>query len=349
MAKGIPVVKWNSEDAKNDVTMVLSARMGGPPMPQPSGERARSEFKRGITEPEFVGALKKCHPWQEIMKDEDLYIAIRKEYINIYYQGCSIFKISYKKGPLVFETHYKYLVHPNMNHPLISWEGESPAVEDRVSEIFINKFDLGLLKKSSCAYAEPEKVGVHSILKSNKNVVDVEIALSHESENETDDEEQNPKGKQVADRIDFAAIQRKDGKPCIVFFEAKCFENGELRSQKLEPAVIKQIEKYETFIEKYRPDLEESYRTVCRNIVDLVPPDRYDPLVKEVADSPEQLTVDPHVRLVVFGYDADQNDGKVWNKHKEKLLDHFKNRLLLKGSPREFTVGISEMNLKVVP
>ena len=38
-------------------------------------------------------------------------------------------------------------------------------------------------------------------------------------------------GRRVADRIDFAAIQEKDGIPIIVFFEAKRFVNKKLRSK----------------------------------------------------------------------------------------------------------------------
>ena len=303
-------------------------------------------FNRGISDVRFLDALKNWEHWKEIISDEDLYVAIRKEYINIYYLGCSIFKISYQEGRLVFETHYKYLVHPNMKHPLISWDGGSPAVLHRVGEILIHEFDLSLLKKSSCWYAEDEKVGVHRILKSNHNVVDVEIALSPNSDVETDIEDQSPKGKRVADRIDFAAIQTKDGKPCIVFFEAKRFHNGELQSQKFEPAVIKQIGKYEAFIEEYRPDLEESYRKVCKNLVDLVPPNRYDPLVKEVAESPEKVMVDSQVRLVIFDFSADQDGGEDWKKHKEVLKNHFKSRLLMKGNPRGFSGGISNPRLK---
>ena len=306
-------------------------------------------FDRGITNPTFVDALKKWPRWKDIISDKDLFVGIRKKYINIYYQGCSLFKISYKEPQLILETHYKYLVHPNVKNPYVSWNGESPVLEGRENEILIHEFKLDLLKKSSCWYAEDEKVGVHSILKSNKNVVDVEVALSPKSDVETDDEDQNTKGKRVADRIDFAAIQTKGGKPCIVFFEAKRFHNGELRSQKFEPAVIKQIEKYEAFIEKYRPDLEQSYRTVCKNIVDLVPLDRYDPLVKEVADSPEQLIVDSDVRLVVFDYSDDEEKGKDWKEHEKILRDHFKSYLLMKGSPRGFTRGISDKNSKVAP
>ena len=303
-------------------------------------------FDRGISD-KFEGALKSWKHWKEIISDEDLFVAIRKEYINVYFQGCSLLKISFKEGRLVSESHYKYLVRPSVKNPYVIWSDEGPAVEDRVNEMLIDKFDLDSLKKSSSWYAEAEKEGVHSILKSNRNVVDVEVALSQKSDGETDSEDQTTKGRRVADRIDFAAIQRNDGKPCIVFFEAKRFDNGELRSWKPEPRVFEQIRKYETFIKKYRPDLEESYRKVCKNLVDLVPPNRYDPLVKEVADRPEQLTVDSEVRLVVFGYSRDEDKGEVWKEHKKILHEHFKDRLLMKGNPHGFTHGISKYSLKV--
>ncbi len=88
----------------------------------------------------------------------DLFIGIRKEYINIYFQGCSLFKISYKEE-LLFETHYKYLVRPKLKNPYVSWVDDRPA-RDRVNEILIDSFDLDSLKKSSSWYAEAEKEGV---------------------------------------------------------------------------------------------------------------------------------------------------------------------------------------------
>ena len=298
-------------------------------------------FDRGISNEKFVDALKKWPRWKDIISDKDLFVGIRKEYINIYYQGCSLFKISYKEPQLILETHYKYLVHPNVKKPLVSWEGEHPAVKDRVDEILIHEFKLDLLKKSSSSYAEAEKVGVHNILKSNGNVVDVEVALSPKSDDEIEDEDQNIKGKRVADRIDFAAIQRKDGEARIVFFEAKRFNNGELRSQIFKPAVIEQVKRYEAFIKEYRENIEESYRKVCNNLFELAP-ERIDDLVKEVAGGSMQLAVDPDVRLVIFDYTAAQDDGKDWKKHKEILEEHFKSRLLMKGKPRGFTQGISK-------
>ncbi len=296
-------------------------------------------FKRGISG-SFVKALKGWNHWEEIIKDPDLFVAIRDKYINIYFQGCSLFKISYKEH-LVLETHYKYLIRPSAKHPYVSWVGDSPAIEDLVNEIFVEALDVQALKKSSGWYAQREKTGLHKILKCNGNVIDVEVALSPESEDEADTAESGVEGRRAADRIDFAAIQKRDGKPCIVFFEAKRFENKELRSQTHEPRVIEQAERYKDFIDKHLPDFERSYGRVCKSLVDLGLP-RVDPLVVEVAHNPEYLDVDPDIRLVVFDFDQDQRVGKKWKEHREALEKYFGDRLLLKGSPSEFTAGISK-------
>jgi hypothetical protein len=303
-------------------------------------------FDRGIKNGKFVDALKKWEHWEKIISDEELFVAIRKEYINIYFQGCSLFKVSYKEG-LVLETHYKYLISPEMKNPYVSWVGNSPPVKDLANQILIDTFDIGSIEKSACPYAKPEKVGLHKILRCNRNVIDLEIALSPESDDEADIAEKSAEGTPAAARVDFAAIQRRqDGKPCIVFFEAKRFDNGELRSETPNPAVIEQTERYREFIEKDLPDIKTSYGIVCKNLVDLGLK-RIDPLVVEVAGNPGQLEVVPDVRLVVFDFDQDQKEGRVWKKHKAKLHDYFKDRLLLKGSPDEFTSGISNYSPKV--
>jgi hypothetical protein len=302
-------------------------------------------FKRGISD-EFVQALRNWPHWGRIVKEGQLFIAVRDKSINIYFQGCSLFKVSYYKEKLVVETHYKYLVRPDLKKPYVRWDGENPLVGDLADKILMDKFDVGSLKRSSRWYAAPEKAGLHRILMSNSNIVDVEVALSHESAGEEGGADPLTKGKRVADRIDFAAIQKRDGRPCVVFFEAKRFDNGELRSQIHKPPVIEQTEKYKDFIEKHLPDFKKSYGTVCSNLVELGL-NRIHPIVLEVARKPEQLEVVPDVRLVVYDFDQDQNDGKVWKEHKAILHNHFRDRLLLKGSPTEFTSGISEWDSKV--
>ncbi len=63
--------------------------------------------------------------------------------------------------------------------------------------------------------------------------------------------------------------------------------------------------------------------------------------MKRIVNSPEKLVVDETPRLIVFGFDEDQKNGKNWKPHREKLRDAIGNRLLLRGSSKEFRKGIS--------
>jgi hypothetical protein len=300
-------------------------------------------FKRGISE-EFASELLDMWQWKKISEDKDLFFAIRHEYINVYYQGCSIFKIYYEKNQPRIATHYKYLIHPRMKAPYISWNGETNSIKARSDEVFIDNFDIDLLKTASSYYAGAEKKGVHSILKSNKNIIDVEIALSRNAEEEQDSEDQTKVSKRVADRIDFVALQYAGEKARIVCFEAKRFDNAELRAAKAtNPHVFDQIKKYEKVLTEDRETIEASYFQVCKNLHRLAA-DRCDPLVAKVAKKQVELTLAPEVRLVVFGYDTDQRDGDVWKEHKKKLSDHFGENLISKGNPAGLTAGISKYN-----
>src|ERR1700730_16841730 len=122
-------------------------------------------FIRGISDG-FETALFESQQWEKIAQDEELYFAMRNESVNVYYRGCSIFNISYNKNQLLFRTHYKYLIHPYMKDPYVSWHGEGNAIKDRVHKgVFIERFDAKLLKKAASYYAGAEKEGVHKILK----------------------------------------------------------------------------------------------------------------------------------------------------------------------------------------
>jgi hypothetical protein len=105
-------------------------------------------FNRGISD-KFVDELLLWKHWKEIITDRDLFFAIRgNESVNIYYQGCSIFKISFQEKRLKIETHYKYLLNPDAKRPYISWNGEGPAIrDDRLRELFVSKFDGRFFKK----------------------------------------------------------------------------------------------------------------------------------------------------------------------------------------------------------
>ena len=68
-----------------------------------------SEFKRGITNQNFITELNSNKYWQQMVKDEDLFIAIRNEYLNVYYYGQSICKVEFVKNNIKWTSHKNIL------------------------------------------------------------------------------------------------------------------------------------------------------------------------------------------------------------------------------------------------
>ena len=193
--------------------------------------------------------------------------------------------------------------------------------------------NLHSLKRACIPYAGEEKAGVHEIIRSNRNIVDVEIALTGKKEDEL---------KSTALRVDFAALQERPESIELVFFEAKHFSNPELRaSGSRTPRVVGQVQRYQKLVQRYREDIESSYQRICENIVALKGL-RTPKIVRMVAEGKKPLWISDKPRLVIFGFDEDQKNGKVWAQHRDKLYDMIgKNRVLLRGNANGFTGGIS--------
>ena len=278
-----------------------------------------SEFKRGINNPEFINALNKCDYWQKMVKDPQLFIGIRDEYINVYYKGNSICRLNYDCG-IKANIHYKYLLNPQMNEYLGTSDGTFPPDVLKGKSI-TSLSEVDLIKKASSAYAGEEKTGVHSIILKEKNILDIEVTFSKE----TIDTDSNK-----TDRIDYLQLIKHGGKIILVFFEAKHFTNSEIRARQ-SPRVLNQLKRYETAIKDHEKTILDSYKTVCRNLKALnIVGDRN--LINEVAETPNLLSIDPLPRLMIFGYDRDQDEGKVWNAHKKVLKDALGDRFITRGS-----------------
>lgn len=84
-------------------------------------------FKRGI-DPTFVEALRALSKvdgwWRDVLLDDKLIIAVRDEYLNVYWRGQSIFRIVMKGSFIVAETHPKYLIDPTLSK-LVSFNGKT--------------------------------------------------------------------------------------------------------------------------------------------------------------------------------------------------------------------------------
>jgi hypothetical protein len=277
--------------------------------------------------------------WRAIASDTNLFIAIRDRSLNVYSKGASLLRLWMEGEQLVGETHYKYLLRPDAPKPNVRVV-DGKAQITNPSQLFLCDIgDVLALKRASAVYVGEEKVGVHRIAMENRNVIDLEVGFGLDSVRDADPS---------INKIDFAALQSNvtDAEVELIFYEAKLFTNQEIRAKgDAAPPVFEQIERYEKVLAGNRNTVEHAYRTVCGNLAALLGVrDRYSATLdtmRRLADWEAPLRLDQSVRLVVFGFGADELNGEIWKRHQKKLADKFKGRLLIKGSSNGFTKGIS--------
>ena len=298
-----------------------------------------SNFERGLDDA-FVDALNEEYEkggwWQRFVNDGEIFIAIRKNSLNAYYRGCSLLKLDWKAGAIVGEVHYKYLLRPSLAKPYLKVKDGEVHLPDDPKQLFQHSVDnIDDLKRAAQPYAKAEKTGVHDILHSNHNILDVEIAFGAV--------ESDPS----VSRLDFAAITEAGDGTNIVFFEAKHFDNKEeLRaSDKAKPKVVQQIESYSARLTKNHDQVRDSYRLVCCNLRSLHGmrdrnPQRH-AMIEAIADGSRELLLDNDPVLIVFGFDKDQRVGKNWEPHRKMLEAKLGRRVFFKGNSKQFVRGIS--------
>ena len=293
---------------------------------------ATPAFNRGISE-DFVNALnaeyEKGGWWRNLVKDKETFVAIRENEVHVYYRGCRLLDLRYVNDGLHGEVDYKYLLRPikDSNKRIVKVIDGRPNLEVFGTLPHIeNLLDLEALKDAVKPYSGAEKSGVHDIIHSRHNrgkVLDVEVAF----------------GNNESKRVDFAALYKMDGTIEVRFYEAKHFSNPALtKSERGRLKVLNQVDSYSRLLNKYRSNVEESYRGVCSNLSNLSGisqryPDRHK-LLERIANG-SNLTINPEVRLVVFGYSRDQWNGKDWKKHREKLKKKLDGRLIYTGNPKK--------------
>jgi len=298
-------------------------------------------FDRGIEEA-FVSALNVAYDeggwWRTLADDADLVVAIRSNYLNVYWRGNSLLRVTHEKGRLVGRVHYKYLLRAGRTPEYVVVKDGRAVIPDPASFFTQDIGDVWSLKAAAKPYAGAEKIGVHNIVMSNPNIVDVEVAFAVAGVEEGD--AGNP-------RVDFAAVHEMADEVRLVFYEAKLFSNAETRaSGDIPPKVIEQITRYAGLLRQHGWQVEQSYRRVFSNLLTVKGvvgrhPER-DAVLRKVVSGEKPLVICDRPRLVLFGFDDDQKRGAVWAKHKGKLVDLLgADRVLLRGSSVRFIAGIS--------
>ena len=293
---------------------------------------AKPAFRRGLQQ-EFVDRLNHMYRcggwWSNLVDDDELFLAIRDDFVNLYFRGCSVLKLSWlsKKKEITGEIHYKYLLKPSIKKPYIKFRESRLALPEDLRSMFLDGLDdTNELKRAVATYVDAEKEGVHDVVMSseNPNVLDLEIAIRE--------------GKSVP-RIDLAALARdtdRSGSVKLVFYEAKHFQNPELRSRTDTIPVVDQMNNYSDLIIKNRDALLASYRQVCCNLFSLEGVGRQNSerhqILRDIATESKELEIDDQPRLIAFGFDQDQQEGKNWKPHAAKLKNALgKERVLFAG------------------
>ncbi|WP_234050718.1 MULTISPECIES: hypothetical protein [unclassified Xanthobacter] len=276
-----------------------------------------AEFWHGITD-QGMEALAElaAQPgwWQDVLRDPSLVIGVRNQYLNVYWNGQSIFKVKIgKNGRISVSTHPKYILNPDLKAQ-ISLDGATGAFQFDPDVLLTRKYVPGVslekLKRAAKRYAGKEKQGVQQIAEANPNLIDVEIAFR-----EKIDSSRVP-------RIDFATFEDGGSGIELAFWEAKRFGNSDLSDDE-SSGVIAQIRGYETFLNDQRGVVVKSYQVVANNLARISTMSggtrRLSPLIQRVADGEAlHLTRPVDVHLVVFGYTA---------KQKKEMLDPLLERI----------------------
>lgn len=296
-----------------------------------------SKFNRGLSDA-FLETLKSDYNkprtwWRPFLSNKKSFIAIRENYLNVYYRGASLLKLSQSSDKTVKgRIHYKYLLRPEL-------KGEPKYVDivdgkPRIpKDAFMNDLNeiedpITDLQKAVKSYTDAEKTGVHRIFQKNCNTLDVEVDF--------------PGGKNY--RLDLTAIRKED--LTILFYEAKTFSYLKNLKKKGPSVVEQQIKKYTDLLQKHRCEIVDSYSQVCKNLYELyglTQPDspRYK-FLGRILDRTKELSVDVHPRLLVFGYDKDQKKGTL-QEIQGGLEDRLgKGMVFCKGDAKEFVRGISK-------
>jgi hypothetical protein len=281
-------------------------------------------IKRGIRGGPFLKALETlAHQdswWKDVLADKSLIIGVRDEYLNVYWQGQSIFKVSFKGGKVTASTHEKYLLNPDLKDQVSLVDGSFDFVKvaDRMlTRNYEGAATLGRLKKAAALYSGREKEGVHEIATSNPSVVDVEIAISAAGV---------PDVVKKLPRMDIASLETAESGVDLVFWEAKTFSNPELENED----VVDQIKGYQAVIGAYHADFAESYWWVAKNLVEMEKwsngARNLTPVIRDAAKGARINVSNSTIGLLVYDFTADQRDrkGKDGMTLHEKLTELFK-------------------------
>jgi hypothetical protein len=212
---------------------------------------------------------------RDLLLHPDIVLAVRKNSLNFYYCGGSIFRLTWTGKTIAAHTHFKYLVRQKQDYVEL---GSNNHFDFDPKNCMWSEYEspttLKDMMKTASVYAGPEKTGLHALIKGSANgnvaIVDVEANFTREGGVEDPPPEEIANPKRRFDRLDVVTLEESNGAIRLVFHEAKHFTNKELRAGPNEkPPVVEQIERYRETIDTYKSDIAKTYQQVRRDLLAL--------------------------------------------------------------------------------
>jgi len=272
-------------------------------------------------------ALQDSSWWRDVLICDDVFIAVRNNCLDVYYRGGSIFQIRDDgNGTVKPNTHVKYLVRQQEARVELDADNKFILPPGGLAwEHYEGGKTLSDMLTAAQTLSGLEKSGLHPLVVGSPNVIDLEISLraSHPLPG-TNLSGKNDKDTKIYDRLDAASLEQRGSDTFVVFHEAKHFSNPDLAAKAGNtPKVVEQIRGYRSTIKHHEAFLVERYRSVCRTLerIDAMRPRKSsgsDSLLQKVAQTGIELRIDPNPRLIVFGFDTNQRDGR-WQAYLENI------------------------------
>jgi len=208
-----------------------------------------------VDSPLFVKLSKNKYTWwQNIKKDKDLSIQIRKNnHIDVYYDGGAILRnLSLnKKGAFQGCIHNEYIPFKDSKYKNYRIGQSVEFDEPRIRMVDINNFsgkNLDLYKRQiNKHFSKTSEKGIQfAFIKNDTYFIDAEIMDTY-------------KGKDI--RIDLVRMDVPSKK--IVFFEVKTWGDSRLYSTQ-EGNIVDQLNMYKEYLSKNKKMLEEYYKKIYR-------------------------------------------------------------------------------------
>ena len=298
---------------------------------------ATETFNRGLND-DFITLLnaeyEKGTWWRNLVDDAETFVAIREDYLNVYYRGCSLLKLDYDKQGLFGHTDYKYLVPPGeqpklvKSRPIKVVDGKPANDElDLVDALSDTPDQLRHLKNMATRYVKAEKSGVHDLIHGARKALALDIEIAFPG---------------AGSQIDLAALHESDNLIFIRFYEAKHFSRGRKAiraAAERKPTVLLQMDNYGKQLTERTVQIRKSYRTVCHNLsqirgLDKRHPERHS-ILQRIVDEPAQPHIDIEPCLLIVDFNEEQRNDPIWKRHEEKLVEYLgEGRLRMVGDPK---------------